>query len=257
MNFTKKLVAVSAIFLAATLANAAVGDVVVTSPTLTITADVTGVSAMDVTPSAAVSASTGNLWAWTQAGSAIANTDLEQIAEVLVETTMPLWDVRITSTNGGLFKNGGGETLQGIVGSAVSNAKVQLFVCGDKTKAADVVTTSAPTATQTVGICRPGALTGTTFTTGKVDPLTAATPVSIAKAFGKATGITPADMHAAETGPVTQGAFDVTSRASYLRIGVWAGLYSATTTTAVIKRENLLGSGLYTDTYTFTLVKMY
>jgi len=252
MNFTKKLIAIGAITLAATFANAQ-------SPwpadyDLEMKISLEAMAFMDITPK---NNSGVKDWAWgTLGGGTTADVDsLKQIAEILVETNVPAWDVTVKSKYAGLLRIAGtatkGDTLKAIVGTGTDPVKVQLFTCVDQP------------AVITDPICKPTSLTTTTTVAGKVAALTTA-GVSLATASGKTSGYQQADMHAVAidggTGlPVgfTPSAQLATKAAPYLRIGVYAGLYSNKTATSAISQEKLVGDGDYKDVYTFSLVKKY
>jgi len=243
MNFTKKLVAVSAIFLAATLANAQTLPAPFTLP-MSITLN--SITYMDVNPLNA----SGGAWIW-EPTSTPAGSDLKAIASIVVETNMPAWDVTVSSQYGGLLRKTGtavaGDTLKGINGTKTDPVKVQLFTCVDKPSAySDGLCTIAGTTVPTTA-----ALTG-----GKVDAFSGTTAVSLSKASGKTSGFQQADMEANTTACFTTscGSGDP---ANYLRIGLYAGLYSTATATAYIAKSKLVGDSEYKDTYTISLTKRY
>jgi len=239
MNISKKLIAAGAILLAATFANAAY-----TNPTdgkLDMEIKIDAAAYMDVI---AVNAS-NNAWAWTPAATPVVG-NLKQIGEILVETNLAQFDITLTSTNGGYLLNAA-DTLKGLVSGKAVPIKPILFSCVDTTNVAG-----------SSSICAPASLTTSTKTGGKITLGSAA--ISLATVSGTATGFKLAgDLKASANGAAT----GVTTGNSagpglpYMRIGLYAGMYTNATTPAAVAAANLVGDGTYKDTYTIKFVKGY
>jgi len=253
MNITKKLIATGAILLAATLANAQAP----TLPTgsITLTAKVKDIAYMDVVPNAA---NANNGWIWTTAVRATPKAnEAKLIGQVLVETNMPQWDIKITPANGGIPKDGT-TNLKGFIGTTTAqDAKIQLYACANNS-----YTTAPANTAATIDPCQLTTITGTANTGVKLDAFTATSgsSIKVAKSFGKTNGFTPAVMAAPITGGVTDGAKAATpdpEQATSLVLGIYAGLFGATTTSASISAADLAGSGDFEETFTFDLIANY
>jgi len=232
MNFTtKKLIAVLAVFLCATLANAQTA--VTADDDIILSVEIETLAYIDVKPKTG----SGTWWVWSPA-SRTTQTQTEPIliGTVLVETNMPQWDVTIKSPNAGALKNGT-TTLKAYIGTTTaSDAKIQIYTCIDKTTGTT-----------------PCTLTGVSNTTGKMDALTAA-GTGIAKTLGKTNGFTSADMAPAGASPVTTGGTSASKKASFAHIGIYAGLFGGN---SAVSATDLIGTGTFSETLSFTLVSKY
>jgi len=238
MNITKKFVAVSAILLAATFANAqtAVSIPPDNGATIDLSVEVETLAYMDVKPSVPL----GNAWVWSGVDRTTpALADPKLIGIVLVETNMPQWDVTVRGKNGGALKNGAEEALKAFTGTgtAAAEVRVQLFTCSGKS---DGITP-----------CTLGSTTSTT--NGKLGNLTSATTgTSISTSLGKPNGFTTSgDMAPKGSAPVTSAGL---KPAPFAHIGIYAGLYAGNST---VTENDLVGNGTYSEQLSFTLVSKY
>jgi len=242
MNFTpKKLIAVGAILIAATFANAQYVNP--TAQTLQLGIKIDAAAFMKFTPDASISTPLG--WVWTP-GTTPAVSDLKLAGELVVETNLGMWDVTISSANKGYLIDGT-DTLKGMT-TAASPAKGKvrtiLFTCADTTNAF----AAAP--------CKVGALTLTlktkaTSVINATSDVTLSTNMAIAATIG---GFRTVDMKT-NTTPLTQSGNTGTDGYPYIRFPIYVGLYTDAATPGAVSAKGLLGDGDYKDTYTFTFVK--
>jgi len=247
MKFTKPLIAVAAVLLATTFANAqttcAQGAACSNGGLIQPTVIIDQAAFMDLYP---VDWSSAN-WIQKNSGAAgIATLSPQLIGAILVQTNMGKWDITVKSTDANFLKNGA-NNLQAIAGAvtAPANARLLLYVCkGDlepTTAAGGIVTTSPCTVAPT------GAATATT---GKLDTLTAANTVSIAKnvVFDDGGNLTPADPGYVDKKVAPAGYF-----------GIYAALQIGTAAApqGVAATDLTSANGTYKNNLIFTLTAKY
>jgi len=269
MKFTKPLIAVAAVLLATTFANAqttcAQGAACSNGGLIQPTVIIDQAAFMDLYP---VDWSSAN-WIQKNSGAAgIATLSPQLIGAILVQTNMGKWDITVKSTDANFLKNGA-NNLQAIAGAvtAPANARLLLYVCkGDlepTTAAGGIVTTSPCTVAPT------GAATATT---GKLDTLTAANTVSIAKALNKATGLDATDLTATGVDADKNVVFDdggnlTPADPGYIDKKVapsgWFGIYAAlqigtaAAPQGVAATDLTSNNGTYKNNLIFTLTAKY
>jgi len=267
MNFTKSLVAASAILLAATFASAQTAPLVSCDQS-----DLTCSNGGKIEPQITIDnaafmdlfpidwGATGREWIRKTSATTPAQ-DPQRIGTILIQTNMPRFDVTVKSPNAGLMKNDQGTNLKAVSGTTSADVKIQLYTClGDASATETTPCTTPPTA-------------ATTTSTGKVAALTAA-GVSIATAHGKTTGFVQSDLKLTSvnatknTGTAAIAPGDPgnelgtdpipavpTKTAGALYIGVYAALFTGTTT--AVGGEDLIGNGTFKENLQFTLISKY
>jgi len=259
MNFTKKLIAVGAITLAATFANAQTSKTDAVDK-ITLTAIVPNLARIKVVPKAY----TDNSWIWYQTLPAtlptmttVTGSDPKLIGTVLVETNMAQWDVVVTSKNKGALVNSDASPakLKAITsGTTTAEVRVQIYSCFGNSDAG--VGPGASTPPSTTCTLPASALT---TSTGRADSLAVATGSSLCKSLGKTNGFMQSDMGAAGASEAASmlgnGTSDKPAKVAHL--GIYAGLYNNTT---VINEGKLVPTGTdpnYQEELSFSLVSKY
>jgi len=291
MKFTKPLIAVAAVLLATTFANAQSGTIVcaqagtcsnggLIQPTVTVEQ----IGFMDLYP-IDWAAGDGRTWIKKATGTGAAAMSPQLIGAILVQTNMARWDVTVSSPTAATLVNSSSAVLQAIGGTAqapaIGNASLQLYAClGDRAATLVGGTGASGTVSATGSPCTTAPLGNATATAGKVDALTAA-GVSISKSLNKATGFTTADVtlttdanknvDIAEQDPNSNGgelspgvpdpdyvAAQPKKVANSRWIGIYAALHTGTVAAPVaVDGGDLVGNGTYKAALVFNLVAKY